>query len=52
MDVWLVLGMEGKSLKIVLHVKKVELKKWLMLYMKYLKDLHEKKKKRIESVSS
>ena len=36
------LGMEGKRLKIVLHVKKVELKRWSLLYMKYLKDFREK----------
>ena len=36
------LGMEGKRLKIVLHVKKVELTTWFNAIFEIFKGLHEK----------
>ena len=36
------LGMEGKRLKIVLHVKKVELTTWIHAIYEIFKGLHEK----------
>jgi transcription-repair coupling factor (superfamily II helicase) len=46
------LGMEGKRLKIVLHVKKVELTTWILAIYEIFKGLHEKEKNSATSVSS
>ena len=46
------LGMEGKRLKIVLHVKKVELTTWVNAIYEIFKGLHEKEENSTTSVSS
>ena len=45
------LGMEGKRLKIVLHVKKVELTTWINAIYEIFKGLNEKTENSATSVS-